>query len=135
MPEEAKQFTPFAMSRFCSLWRCECEYEQTGNLVALWEPLHYPDNLGPDDRPRWDDEKIVFYRPAQKDWVHVNRHLMFSRGAIAPDVVMLPSGLWLEITGAQVVWRDDHWFIRWHGYTNSRAAKLAAAGIVAWKEA
>lgn len=99
----------------------------------MWEPLHHPADIGPDARPCWEYEHVVFYRPEHKDWVHVNRHLMFTRGC-APDVVILPSGLCVEVTGAQIIWRGDRWAVRWHGYTHTRAAKLAKAGIEAWKQ-
>ena len=136
-PPEQYKYEPFSMSRFLSVWHCECEYEiahESKNLVYLWEPLHHPqdDTLDETARPRWEYEKIVFYREVQKDWIHVNRHLMFGKSA-SPDVVILPSGLCVEIGGAQVVWRVDRWFVRWHGYTNSRAALFAKQGLEAWK--
>jgi hypothetical protein len=133
---------PFSMSRFCSIWHCECEYEVDGNLVYLFEPLHYTEEITEKDKPHWGDEKVTFYREQQKDWIHVNRHLMFSRfGGVSPDVVMLPrfpnarlqSGLIVEVTGGQVIWREERWFVRWQGYTHTRAAKLVRAGIEWWK--
>lgn len=130
------QIKPFAMSRFVSLFLCEAECERDGNIVYLWEPLHAQKPLTEKDHPRWEDDNVLFYREEQKDWVRVNRHLMFDRGA-SPDVVILPDGLCVEITGAQIVWRDEHqqWFVRWHGYTHSRFAKLAQQGLEAWKNA
>lgn len=124
---------PFVMSRFLSVFHCEAEAARDGNLVTLWEPLHSEKELTEHDRPSWEFEHVVFYRERHKDWVRVQRHLMFSHGA-SPTVVMLPAnppgpcaGAVVEITGAQVVWRADRWFIRWHGYTNSRAARMVAA--------
>lgn len=132
----AKVIQPFSMSRFCSIWRIECEYEVDGNRVYLWEPLLPAVEVGADARPSWEYDHVTFYRPFQKDWVRCNRHLMFSRSA-SPDVVVLPSGLCVEMAGAQIVWREEHqrWFVRWHGWTNSRAAKLATEGLKAWREA
>jgi hypothetical protein len=129
-PRTAPQ--PFSMHRFVSLWHCDCEYEVDGNAIYLWEPLYHPADLGEDARPSWEFEHVVFYRPVEKDWVRVNRHLMFDRGA-TPDVVLLRSGICAEVGGAQVVWRGDRWFIRWHAWKNSHFAKLAAAGIEAYK--
>ena len=133
MPE----ITPFAMSRFVALYHCECEYELDEtypNTVYLWEPLHAQKPLTKTDSPSWGNDSICFYRKVHKDWVYVNRHLMFSRGA-SPDVLILPNGLCVEVTSAQVVWRAtfEQWFIRWHGYTNSRFAKLAKHGLDAWR--
>lgn len=133
------EIKPFAMSRFVSLFHCECEYEadeKYPNTIYLWEPLHSQKILTEKDRPSWRDQEICFYREAHKDWVYVQRHLIFSRGA-SPDVVILPDGLCVEITGAQVIWRPQfgQWFIRWHGYKHSRFAKLAQQGIEAWKNA
>lgn len=126
---------PFVMSRMLSVFHCEAEAERDGNLVTLWEALHSPHELTEADSPRWEYEQIVFYRPAHGDRVHVNRHLMFNRTA-SPTVLILPSwppgpcaGVVVEVTGGQVVWRGNSWFIRWHGYTNSRAARMVAAGI------
>ncbi len=139
MTQKENKFIPFHMSRFLSVWHCECEYEiasDSGNLYYLWEPLHHPEdkNLDQTARPRWEYEQIVFYREKEKDWIHVNRHLMFDRCA-SPDIVILPCGACVEIAGAQVVWRNGHWYIRWHGYTNGRNARFVAAGIEAWKNA
>jgi hypothetical protein len=126
---------PFVMSRMLSVFHCEAEAERDGNLIHLWEPLHYTEELTELDKPRWEDQQIVFYRPGQKNWVHVNRHLMFRWGG-DNTVLILPSwppgpcaGAVVEVTGAQVVWRGDRWFIRWHGYTNTRPARMVAAGI------
>lgn len=134
MSDDAK-YRPFVMSRFLSVFHCEAEAERDGNLIYLWEPLHYTTELTAEDRPSWEYEHVTFYRPAHKDWVRVQRHLMFNQTA-SPTVVMLHvyppgpcAGACVEITGAQVHWRGDRWFVRWHGYTNSRAAKMVKAGI------
>lgn len=135
MEEQENKYKPFSMSRMLSVFHCEAEAEREGNLVRLWEPLHYNEELTERDKPHWEDEKIVFYRPEQHAWVHVNRHLMFRWGG-DNTVLILPllpegpcAGAVVEVTGAQVRWRRERWFIRWHGYTNSRAARMVAAGI------
>jgi hypothetical protein len=127
-----QQIKPFSMSRFCTLWRCECEFEVDGNLVYLWEPLHPHVGIGPEAKPRWEYEQIVFYRPEQKDWIYVNRHLMFDKAGFN-DVLVLKNGQPVEVVGAQVVWREGRWFIRWHGYKHSRLARAAAAFFEDWR--
>lgn len=122
------------MSRFFSVFRCEAEHEVDGNVVYLWERLFPAVEVGPDAKPRWDYEQIVFYRPVERDHIHVNRHLMFSRGA-SPDVLVLQNGLCVEITSGQVVWRESAWFIRWHGYTHTRMARATRAALDVWKSA
>jgi hypothetical protein len=81
---------PFSMSRMLSVFHCEAEAARAGNCVYLWEPLHYTHELTEHDKPRWDDQEIVFYRPEQKDRIHVNRHLMFRWGG-DNTVLILPN--------------------------------------------
>ncbi|MBI3654148.1 MAG: hypothetical protein HY231_24210 [Acidobacteria bacterium] len=131
----SNEIKPFSMHRFVSLWCCECEFEVDGNVVFLWEPLHYPgEKLTEKDRPHWNDEYITFYRVEEKDWLRITRHLMFSRSA-SPDVLILQNGLCVEVTGGQVVWRSEfeRWFIRWQGYTHSRMSLLASTGLEQWR--
>lgn len=136
---------PFSMIRFCSIWHAEGEYEVEGNLVYVYEPLHYKEALTENDRPHWGDAEITFYREQQKDWVRVNRHLMFGRDSVSPVIIMLPpprtphartmgtGGQIVELTSGKVVWRDDSWFIRWQGYTHTRMALMVRAGVEWWK--
>ncbi len=135
---------PFSMSRFCSVWHAEGEYEVDGNLVYVYEPLHYTETLTENDSPHWGDMEITFYRKEHSDWVRVSRHLMFGRHSVSPDIIMLPppratqertmSGAIVEITGGKVIWRNDRWCIRWQGYTHSRMALMVRAGIEWWRD-
>lgn len=132
----------FTMSRFCSVFHAEGEYEVDGNLVYIYEPLHYTEVLTKKDRPHWGDAEITFYREGHKDWIRVNRHLMFSHSA-SPTILMLPppratqhrtmEGPMVEVTSGTVLWRYDRWFIRWQGYTHTRAALMVRAGVEWWR--
>ncbi|MCP9496247.1 MAG: hypothetical protein MSG64_17525 [Pyrinomonadaceae bacterium MAG19_C2-C3] len=135
---------PFSMSRFCSVWHCEGEYEVDGNLVYVYEPLHYTETLTETDSPHWGDMEITFYRKQQLDWVRVSRHLMFARQGYCSDIIMLPppratqertmQGQIVELTSGKVIWRNHRWSIRWQGYTHSRMALMIKAGVEWYKD-
>jgi hypothetical protein len=121
---------PFSMSRFATLWHCECEFKQDGNVVTLYEPLLYDEEIDSTWNAVWEDRSIRFYYVAsngkekRKPHVTVNRHLMFSGSSCSPDILILIDGTCVELTTGQVRWREEkqRWYVVWVGYTHSRYA-------------
>lgn len=133
----SKEIKHFSVSRFATLWQCDCEFEMTGkNSIKLIEPI---ETIAPKEaQPQWSFGKIEFINKNSKeknDFYHDKGARHHDLVSVAPILVQMNNGIWYEVGMPKIVWNEKFhcWTLERTARSNSRYAAMMNGGMEFYK--
>ncbi len=124
---------PVSCRGFAHLYFAEGEWEPNGRCsIYLYEPLSI--EAPADARPSccYSTEVHFYDCTGNKFLGKVRTHSFMGW---SPTLLLVDgTGLWWEVGGGTVVYRNGRWFMRWTLYRNSREAYGANVGMLGWRD-
>lgn len=120
-----------SLNRFATLWDCECDFEwHCQQQCYAWEPLDI--DAPHDARPScFLGNRVSFYDVTGNKPLGELTHRDLQ--GVAPTLMLLRDGTWVEVLSGRVLYRAGKWCMRWLCAKNTRTARMMNAGFPAFR--